>query len=87
MDDKVTSAELARIKAEADTLTLGQCFRLALETHPDAAKKIYAMAQAIVDLGRELEANGPILTAACAYVCINQVVVDHKDDTKGFFHA
>jgi hypothetical protein len=84
--------KLSLLRRKAENMSLADCIYAASQQNVKE-ESIMTLAQAIVEYSKAMGYDGIQLTAACAFICINQTIIDHTNDIpaveapKGFFHG
>jgi hypothetical protein len=83
---------LNTLRRKAENMSLADCIYAASQQNV-SEDSIMMLAQSIVELSKGMGYDGIQLTAACAFICINQTIIDHSNDVpstqspKGFFNG
>ena len=88
MEKPLTELEVQNIARAAGQVTLAEC----MSTKLVEQVRVTLLSEALVATAKDMGYNGSELLVACAFICINQLLVPHKqedepDAPRGYFNA
>jgi hypothetical protein len=85
----LTELEIQNVARAAGEVTLKECVTTA-NKQGATEERMHSLCNLLNSIARDAGYNGKELTGACAYLCINQLLIPHgpeEDSPKGFFNA